>query len=286
MHLHIRSTVVGLLLAVSPCLSNAQTQGLCDGKSMLEHVKATGVLTAGVKTETQNFGFIDEKGKNAGFEIDLISDIARRLGAKIKFVPAPNATRIQMLEQCRIDVLIATVSHYRSRNKVVDFSIGYLYTPQTLLVKKSSGIASTADLKDKRVASVTGSGAIKKIPAISPTTKIQTFGSWPDAFFALAQGDVDAVATDLTILQSLRVSSANPEDYVVLGKPGYYGGDYYAIAMRQNDSKSLNEINFLLQDQWLDGTWQKLFDKWLGKDSRMKLNRADFGDFHMVIWSN
>ena len=53
--------------------------------------------------------------------------------------------RIPMLQQGRVDLIAATLSHYRSRDDVIDFSIGYFYSPQTLLVKKSSGIHSVAD---------------------------------------------------------------------------------------------------------------------------------------------
>lgn len=287
MNRKFRAMVLGIVCVVLPCIAfteEAPASG-AQGKSMIDLVKARGVLIAGVKTDTPPFGFIDEKGANAGFEIDLITDLAKRLGVKVKFVPAPVATRIQLLEQGRVDLLIATVSHYRSRNKVVDFSIGYLYTPQTLLVKKSSSIKSLSDLPGKRVAAVTGSDAIYRLPAISPKTTVQGFPSWPEAFYALDRGIVDAVATDTSILQGLRMSAPNPDDYVVLGSAGSYGGDYYAIAVRQNDSKSLNEINFLLQDQWLDGTWQRTFDKWLGKNAKLKLTTHDFGDFKMRIWS-
>jgi polar amino acid transport system substrate-binding protein len=282
-----RALMLGMAFAVLPCLSHAQAASATAAAptSMIDQVKQRGVLIAGVKTDAPPFGFIDENGKNAGFEIDLITDLARRLGVKVKFVPAPTATRIQLLEQGRVDLLIATVSHYRSRNKVVDFSIGYLYTPQTLMVKKGSDIKSLADLAGKRVGAAAGSDAIYRLPAISPKTTVQSFPAWPDAFFALSRGLVDAIATDTSILQGLRKAAPDPDDYVVLGAPGTYGGDYYAIAVRQNDSKSLNEINFLLQDQWLDGTWQRAFDKWLGKDSKLKLTRSDFGNFKMTIWS-
>jgi polar amino acid transport system substrate-binding protein len=287
MNKKFRAMVLAMVCIVLPCIAFAQEAPVSgsQGKSMIDLVKERGVLIAGVKTDTPPFGFIDEKGQNAGFEIDLITDLAKRLGVKVKFVPAPVATRIQLLEQGRVDLLIATVSHYRSRNKVVDFSIGYLYTPQTLLVKNSSNIKSLSDLSGKRVAAVAGSDAIYRLPAISPKTTVQSFPSWPEAFYALDRGIVDAVATDTSILQGLRMSAPNPNDYAVLGSAGSYGGDYYAIAVRQNDSKSLNEINFLLQDQWLDGTWQRIFDQWLGKNSRLKLATHDFGDFKMRIWS-
>jgi polar amino acid transport system substrate-binding protein len=92
------------------------------------------------------------------------------------------------------------------------------------------------------------------------------------------------VATDNILLAGLRVEAPKPDDYLLLTKGGFYSGGYYAIALRENDSKSRDEINFLLQDQWKDGTWQKAFDKWLGKDSKLKMTLADFDDFKMPVW--
>jgi polar amino acid transport system substrate-binding protein len=267
--------VLGLALFALP----ATTAGAQD-KPMIEEVKARGVLRAGVKNDAPYMGFVDDRGNLAGFEIDLIVDIARRLGVKLEFEPVKASNRVQLLQQRKIDLIIATVSHYRSREKVVDFSIPYLYTPQTLLVKKKSGITSMADLAGKRVGVDAGSGAVKKVPEAQPKAAIQTFQGWPEAFFALERGTVDAVATDNILLAGLRVEAPKPDDYVLLTK----GGFYYAVALRENDSKSRDEINFLLQDQWKDGTWQKAFDKWLGKDSKLKMTLADFDDFKMPVW--
>jgi polar amino acid transport system substrate-binding protein len=253
-------------------------------KPMIEEVKARGVLRAGVKNDAPYLGFVDDKGNLAGFEIDLITDLAKRLGVKLEFEPVKASNRIQLLQQKKIDLIIATVSHYRSRDKVVDFSIPYLYTPQTLLVKVNSGIKSMADLAGKRVGVDAGSGAVKKVPEAQPKATVQSFQGWPEAFFALSTGTVDAVATDNILLAGLRVAAPKPEDYVLLTKGGFYSGGYYAIALRENDSKSRDEINFLLQDQWVDGTWQKVFDRWLGTDSPLKMTLADFDDFKMPLW--
>ena len=280
--LRVLSVVLGLAFLPGFATSSAAQCGCT--KTMIDEVKERGVLRVGVKNDAPYLGFVDEKGQLVGMEIDLVQDIGRRLGVKVELEPVKASNRIQLLQQNRIDMIFATVSHYRSRDRVVDFTVPYLYTPQTLLVRKGSGIRSAADLAGKRVGVDLASAALKRLPAIQPKVTMQTFQNWPEAFFALERGLVDAVATDNILLAGLRAVAPDPNAYEVLGKEGFYSGAYYAAVVRENDSKSRDTINFLLQDQWKDGTWQKAFDKWLGKDSPLKMTLADFGNFEIPQW--
>jgi polar amino acid transport system substrate-binding protein len=271
-------------LGLAAGLLGACLAATAQNKAMIDEVKERGVLRAGVKNDAPFMGVINDKGQYQGFEIDLLNDIARRLGVKVEYTPVKGSNRVQLLQQKRLDLVIATVSHYRDREGVVDFSISYMYTPQTLLVRKGSGIKSVADLAGKRVGVDAAAGALRKIPALQPKAIMQTFQSWPDAFFALQQKNVDAVATDNIVLAGMRAAAPNPGDYELVGKAGVYAGGYLGIILRENDSKSRDAINFLLQDQWLDGTWQAAFDKWLGKSSPLKLTNEDFDDFRVEVW--
>ena len=277
----ILSTFILALAFVLP----GQTPTFAAEKTMIEKVKERGVLRAGIKDSVPFLGFMDEKGKNAGFEIDLVTDLAKRLGVKVEFTPTQASTRVQLLQQGRIDLVMATMTHYRKRDEVLDFSIAYLYAPQTMLVKCDSGIKGLADAAGKRIGTSLGAGTVKNFPNAQPKAIIQTFQGWPESFFALERGIVDAVATDNVILASLRAGSPNPEKYCLVGKKGVFGGGYYAVGLLEGDSDSRDTINFLLQDQWLDGTWQKTFDKWLGKDSKLNMTAADFANFEMRIWN-
>ena len=292
----MRSTVAALSMALGLAMvagisAPASAQCSCT-KTMIDEVKERGVLRAGVKNDAPYLGFVDDKGELAGFEIDIVKDLVEILDEASQempewleeFEPVKASNRVQLLQQGRIDIIVATVSHYRNRDRVVDFTLPYLYTPQTLLVKKASGIKSMADMAGKRFGLDAGSGAVKNVPRAQPKAIVQTFQNWPEAFFALERGTVDAVATDNLLLAGLRAASPDPSAYEVVGKEGFYGGAYYAAVVRENDSKSRDAINFLLQDQWKDGTWMAIFDKWLGKDSALKMTLADFNDFSIPIW--
>ena len=54
--------------------------------------------------------------------------IARKLGVAVEFKQLTDATRIPMIQQGAVDIVIATMTHTRERDKVVDFSITYFVT--------------------------------------------------------------------------------------------------------------------------------------------------------------
>jgi polar amino acid transport system substrate-binding protein len=271
---YLAALLCALTMAVIPAAAQTST---------LAEIKQKGILKAGIKVDTPLFCFADEKGKPAGFDIDLVTDLARRLGVKLELVVLTSATRVQALAQKRIDLIACTLTHYRDRDRVIDLSVGYFYTPQTLLVKKGSGIKSVADMAGKRLGTTIGAGTANYFLKAQPQAKVQTFEGWAEAFFALQRGLVDAVGTDMTILAGLRANAPDSDNYEILLKPGQYSGSEYGFGVRENDSKWRDEINFALQDMWVDGTWDRAFTKWLGADSILKLSKAQL-EFQMTVW--
>lgn len=279
-----KRTFLGLLgvsaAATAVSLSPAQAQAPC-GTTVLDEVKKRGVLRAGVRQDVPGFGSVDEKGRIVGFDIDIAAELARRLGVKSELAPVTAATRIPLLQQGRIDLIAATITHYRERDKVIDFSVGYFWTGQKLMVKKDRSIKSLADMAGKRAGTTAGALALQNLAKAQPKAVGQTFEGYPEAFLAMQRGLVDAVVADVIILAGLRANSPKPDDYVIIGDS--LGGGDYAIGVRENDSKWRDAINFALQDMWKDGDWDRIFDRWVGPTSALKLTKEEIG-FKMEVW--
>src|SRR5438046_2559420 len=77
----------------------------------LASIKQKGKIVVGVKADYKPFGFTDPSGKIVGLEIDLASDVAKRLGVQIELVPVIAANRMEFLKQGRIDLMIATMGY-------------------------------------------------------------------------------------------------------------------------------------------------------------------------------
>jgi polar amino acid transport system substrate-binding protein len=225
--------------------------------STLDEVKARGKMIAGVRYDSPPFGSLDNSGKVVGFDIDLINDIAKRLGVGIELVQVTAKTRIPMLESGKIDVIAAVLTHTRERDRVIDFSISYLLDGQRLLVKKGSGIGGVGDLKGKTVSAVQGSYNEAIIRKIAPEARVLVFQEYPQAFLALKQGLADAFTTTATILEG--VAKKDP-DFELVGE--FLTSEPIAFGMRENDSKWRDAINFALQDMVADGTYKATFDRY------------------------
>lgn len=250
-------------------------------KSVYDVVKERGILRAGIKSDAPIFGFINEKGEHVGFEMDLMQEIARRLGVKLEAHKVTSSTRIPMLTSGRVDIIAATMTHYRKREEVVDFSIGYIKGPMTMLVRTGSGIKTIADMKGKTAGFGVGSAALKDFQKVQPNAQLKTFQGLPETFLALQQGLIDAMPTDIILLAGLRANVGNPGNFELLGKEAHFASGEYGLGVPRNDSKWRNQINYLLQDIWLDGTWDKIFDRWIG--TPLKLKKEELG-FEMVVW--
>ncbi len=250
-------------------------------KSVYDVVKERGVLRAGIKSDAPPFGFVNEKGEHVGFEVDLMQEVAKRLKTKLEIHKVTSSTRIPMLTSGRVDIIAATMTHYRKREEVLDFSIGYIKGPMTMLVRKGSGIRTLADMKGKIAGFGVGSAALKEFQKVQPNAQLKTFQGVPETFLALQQGLVDAMPTDIVILAGVRANLANPENFELLGKESHFAAGEYGLGVPRNDSKWRNNVNYLLQDIWLDGTWDKIFNKWIGNP--LKLKKEELG-FEMIVW--
>src|SRR5215475_14510075 len=224
-------------------------------------IKERGKLLAGVKLDTPPFGFLDDKNEPVGFDIDLVRKVGERIGVPVELVKVTSPTRIPLLVSGNVDLVAASMTHTRERDKAIDFSITYYTGGQSLLVPKASTIAGLKDLAGKQVAVQQGTALEKNIAAAAPGAKIIAFRDYNSAWLALAQGRADALTGSLNILQGFARDNPN---FVIL--PDRFSVEPFGIGVRQGDSALRDEINFALQDLWMSGQYAELYRKWFGAE--------------------
>jgi polar amino acid transport system substrate-binding protein len=203
-------------------------------------------------------------GKVQGFDVSLIDLVAKDLGVKQKVLDTPfeNFKTGAFLNSGDCDLAAAGMTITEERKKNVDFSDPYFDATQALLVAKGSGISSLADAKAKKVqlgaqAQTTGEDYVKG-QGFDPVS----FESSDAVLNGLRSGQVDAVVIDYPVVQGWLKNKANAEAFQVADNINT--GEQYGFTVKKGNTKLLAAVNKALADAKADGTYKKLYEKWIG----------------------
>lgn len=235
------------------------------GLDAIAKIKDRGKLLVGVKFDTKLFGLKDPaSGEVQGFDIDMSKAIAKQiLGDEnaIEFKEVTSKTRIPMLNNGEIDMVVATMTITEERKKEVDFSDVYFQAGQSLLVKKGSPITGIDNVtKDTKILGSKGATSIKNIKEKVPGITVLEFDNYQDAFSALKAGQGEALTTDDAILYGM--ASQDP-GYEVVGEP--FTDEPYGIAIQKGNSEVVKAVNDTLAELKSSGDYDALYTKWIGK---------------------
>jgi len=235
-----------------------------------DRVMSTKVVKAGLSNQGIPFGFINDKNEWVGFDVDMATEIAKRLGAKLEKVVVNNNTRISFVQTNppKVDMVLSNMTHKRVRDEKIDFSITYFFDGQKFLAKKGA-VKNVADLANMKVGSMQGTTSIVNATAYlkslgNANPKVTGYDGEVAMFEALRSGRVQAITTDSTIL--LGYAAKVPGQFELVGE--FISDEPYGIGLPQDDSAWRDAINFTVQDIWKDGTYQTIYNKWFGPDSK------------------
>jgi polar amino acid transport system substrate-binding protein len=229
-------------------------------------IKERGKLLAGVKFDTPPFGFLNEKNEPVGFDIDIVRKIGAHLGVPVELVKVTSPTRIPLLVSGNVDLVAASMTHTRERDRAIDFSITYYTGAQSLIAARTSGIGGLKDLAGKHVVVQQGTTLEKNMVAAAPAAKVSAFKDYNSAWLALVQGRADALTGSLDILQGFAKSDPR---FVIL--PDRFSIEPFGIGVRQGDAALRDEINFTLQDLWASGQYGELYRKWFNAEPEIAI---------------
>lgn len=237
---------------------------------------STKTLRVGVRDDIVNFGYHNEtSGKYYGLEIDIANELAKRLGYRdVEFVTVQPDNRKEMLQDGKVDCLIACYSISDTRTENFDFSPAYYTDNIRVMVQKSSTIEKIQDLQNKKIGVMSGSNtspllAIKlqqigmiQGDVVSNTDEATVFNGMSfkkeESYSALSDdlevGSVDAVAMDGAITMTYMDDTRKILDFDV-------SEQQYGVATQKGSELSA-QVSEKIQGMLDDGTIETLRDKW------------------------
>ena len=256
----VAAAALGLTLAA--CGSDAGDTG--SDASSSGDAAASG-LKVGIKFDQPGLGL--KKGTEyTGFDVDVATYVAKELGtdaADITWVQAPSAQRETLIETGQVDMVVATYSITDARKEKVSFAGPYFIAGQDLLVRADDASITGPDTLDgKKLCSVTGSTSAQKVKDTYPAVQLQEFATYSECLPALANGGVDALTTDDTILAGFAAQPEYAGKFKVVGKP--FSEENYGIGLKKGDTATCEKVNAAITKMVSDGSWQKAIDANLG----------------------
>jgi L-cystine transport system substrate-binding protein len=258
-----------LAMLVTACGGSTQNQSGSDSTSnsatsgnLLDQIKARGTIKIGTEGTYAPFTFHDKSGTLTGFDVDIATEVAKRLGVKPEFVETPWDGMFAGLNDKRFDMVANEVGIRPDRQQKYDFSVPYITSKSVLLVSAdNTTIHSFADLKGKKAAqSLTSNYADI---ARANGAEIVSVEGFNQAIDMLVSKRADATLNDnLTYLDLKKQKPDVPVKVVAEKNDASQSG----LLFRKGNKELVDAVNKALNDMKQDGTYLKISEKWFGTD--------------------
>ncbi|MBN8867969.1 MAG: amino acid ABC transporter substrate-binding protein [Solirubrobacterales bacterium] len=198
-----------------------------------------------------------------GFDIDMVNEIADRLGLDTKIVDTSFDTIFTDVANGKFDMVASASTITPDRKKVVNFSDPYYSAQQALVVPEGSDITSVEDLDGKTVGAQNGTTGKDFAENDTNAGTVQGYPNGPAAIEAVKNGQVDATIIDQPVAQ----------DAIDKGQTGFEvattipTGELYGLAFAKNTPALLKAVNGALQDMKKDGALNEIYQKWFKIDA-------------------
>ena len=237
----------------------------------LKKIKDSGTVTMGVRESSGALSYTLGDGKYVGFHVDVctqvLADIQKQLGlAKldIKYQPVTSQNRIPLVQNGTVDIECGSTTNNATRQKDVTFASTTYVEEVRIAVKANSGITSIAQLKDRNVATTTGTTSVQLLRKHERANGIdfkEVFGKdHADSFLLLESGRADAFVMDGQILAGNIARAKNPADFKIVGE--VLSVEPIAIMMRKDDPAFKKAVDASIAAQIKSGDLAKAYDKW------------------------
>jgi polar amino acid transport system substrate-binding protein len=223
------------------------------------------VLRIGVDDSYPPMEYKDDKNNTIGFDVDLGSEIAKKLGMKIELISTAWDGIFQALNTNKFDCILSSVSLTEERKQNFAFTRPYIANSQVIVVAPSNNtIKSGNDLAGKKVGAQVSTtahdSAIKLLQKIK--FDLSTYDQVIQPFQDLKTGRLDAIIVDEVVARYY--VTQDKSSYKV--SSGKLTNEPIAICFSKDNTSLRDKIDSILDGFQKDGTMKKISEKWFTED--------------------
>jgi PAS domain S-box-containing protein len=266
---YVSHRLVPFLVSLATLALFLPLQSLAQNEHLPDH---QAVLKSASELDYPPFSVVKPDGTASGFSVELLHAAAAAAGFDVSFKVGPWSELKEELAAGALDVL-PLVSYSAEREKIYDFTAPYLQMNGAVFVRKgNTTIRKLSDLMGKEVLVMRGDTAHEYVIKENLTDKIIPTTSYEEAFRLLAAGKHEAVVVQqivgLEIIKKLGINNVIPVQQktistlkpVALKLEGFE--QKFCFGVRKGNHELQSRLNEGLTVIYLNGTYQKLYEKW------------------------
>ena len=266
-YLSLRRTASVIALAASALWAAAPAQAQSARIPAPAALAGKGVINYCATIDNPPRAYFDEKQQPIGFEVELGTEIASRMGLKVNWVQLKFPGLVPALQAQQCDAIMQELFIRAERLEIIDM-VPFSRTGQQIVVRRSDNSlgAGLEDLSGKKLAVPNGTTihnlaveANKKLKESGkPEINLVVLPTTTDTFQQLATSQVDAVGTTSTA--GAYYVRLRPNDFKAKGDP--FGLIGTGIGIRKGNTDLTNAVKRSLDSLVADGSYKKLIEKW------------------------
>ncbi|OCA92194.1 basic amino acid ABC transporter substrate-binding protein [Pseudobacillus wudalianchiensis] len=220
------------------------------------------------------FTYMD-KGKIVGFDIDIVDAIMKEAGYEYEVKNIGWDALFESTRQAdQIDLAVCAITISDDRKQTYDFSSPYYQSTHMIMTNKSNPVKSANDLKGLTVGVLNGSTGQMAAEQIlgKNSPDIKKYESDAVSIMSLKNGAVAAVIADNTVINEYLKNNPN-EQFKTLEDHKNFNAEFYGL-MLPKDSELTSKVDKALKKIIENGTYSKIYEKWLGTEPDIKALQA------------
>lgn len=232
----------------------------------LADIKAKGTLVLGMDDAFPPMGFRDEANQLVGFDLDVATEVTKRLGVTVTPTAIDWTQKIFELETGNIDVIWNGFTIDEDRKEKTEMTFPYMKNRQVLVVLADAPYAAPADLSGKKLALQADSTAESALEGSAEfkaaLAEVIYFDDNIAALMDLEVKGCDVVLMDEVVANYYISNEGSP--YKVLDEA--LADEEYGIGFQKGAVTLKDEVERILTEMAQDGTLAAISEKWFGKD--------------------
>lgn len=223
------------------------------------------ILNVGIKPDFPPFEY-KEADVLTGFDVDLMREIGKRTGYKIRFVEMEFDQLLPSVNDGKIDLAISAITINQQREELVDFSVPYFNADQVIIKKQEREITigNDADLSNYKIATQNGTTGQYYLQynlvenGELPWDHLVAFETNNQALSAMLNDKVDLVIMDDSAAQAFCNIKPVSICYHIITN------EEYGIAMKKG-CQLKDKINTSLTDLMNSSYWTEMITDYMGE---------------------